>query len=111
MLFRRAVLVPHHFLDNPQKISAHDLLDIFLFVAAAQQGIGERGHFGEIFQADRYKGKAVEVATDADMIDASDFHNMVDTFGGIFQRGCAGFRESLFRVVLCGELIKFGPLS
>src|SRR5260221_346152 len=61
---------PHHFAHDTQKVSAHDLLDVRLAVAAFEQSRGERRHFRFILQAPRRVRDAVEIATDADVINA-----------------------------------------
>src|SRR5437588_5636998 len=67
-----------HLLHHPQKISAHDFLNVGFAVAALEQGGHQRRHFRNIFQALRNVGDSVEIRADAHMIDAGDFHHVVD---------------------------------
>src|SRR5260370_11762815 len=69
---------PNHLFHYAQKIAAHDFLNVGFAVTALEQGRHQRRHFRSVFQAFRNIGDSVKMRADAHVVDACDFHDVVD---------------------------------
>src|SRR5262249_21147261 len=70
----------HESLDrfhHPQNVAAEDLLDVRLGIPLPQQRVGDLRQFRHVFHTQRHRG-AVEVGSEADVIDACGLHGVVD---------------------------------
>ena len=67
--------------------SAEDLLDVLVLVAAPEQFRRERRVFRDILETRTTLRDAVEVAAEADVIDAGDLADVIDVIGGVGERG------------------------
>jgi hypothetical protein len=67
--------------EYPQEIFPGELTEIAVGPAASRQLREQVGKLGHILQPLHYFGDAIEVASDADVIDAGDFAHVLDLIG------------------------------
>src|SRR5258706_7977537 len=100
---------PNHLLHHPQKIPAHDFLNVGFTVTTLEQRGHQRRHLGNIFQTFRNVGDSVEIRADAYMIDACDFHHVVDVSYYVVdgRDGGPGAGPVLLRVFVRGVILQW----
>ena len=63
---------------HSQQLLSENLTNVLVAVAARQELPGQVDEPGDIFEALRHRGDAVEVRTESDVIDAGDVADMID---------------------------------
>ena len=69
--------------EDAEDVAAEDFLDVGVGVAFADQGFGDFGELGDVFQAVGHVG-AVEIGAQADVIGADKFDDVVDVLDDFF---------------------------
>ena len=72
-------------LEEAESIFAEDFADVGIGIALLEEAIGDLWEMGGVFHAEGHHG-AIEIGTEADMIDAGDFYgviNVLDDFGPV----------------------------
>ena len=85
---------PLRVVHHSQQIAAPEFFDLFFAVAAADQFDGDVKRFAGVVPAFD-TAAAVEVGCNADVIDADQFHNVVDVVDEVFNR-CRRVAGKLF---------------
>ena len=81
-----------HLLDRPhrpQHVATHDLVDLLLVVPSVEQFLRDQGVGRDIVELLGKRIDAVEVATDANVIDTSDFDDMLNMVHDVVNRAGA----------------------
>ncbi len=76
-------------MECPFEISAQQLPDLIIRITAADQSIRERINAARIIQARRVIRRMrieIEIAPEADVIDARDLHRVIEMIGHVFDR-------------------------
>src|ERR1051325_3034147 len=75
-----------YLLEHAHEVPAEDLLHIAIGQAALQQPGGDARQRRGGLQSFRERWDAVEVAADADVVDAGDLHRVDDVVDGVLER-------------------------
>src|SRR5258708_7403278 len=94
-----------HSADHTQSVFAEDFANVLFRIAVLEQRGREVGYLRNILETLRGRGDAVEVATDGHVIDAGDFHHMIDVRDHVFNRGESFARSADVAAILFGSVV------
>src|SRR5262245_7895628 len=85
--FYKTLLLSGDFAENAEGVQSEDLLQVLVGVAFLLERGFERRQLRDVLETLRRSRDPVEIAPDADVVDAGDLHGVIDVFDGVVDGG------------------------